>query len=211
MHFSCMLRGCCQHGGLCHDKLKEHPRRGGHPRLTDGVLLRGLLQHLGRDPALGARDAGAEAEALSSSLKLLAEAKIRDDSSDVPVAIRDGDEDVTGLQVTMDWKRECAASPANAWWGRSRASTAAGSRALPATPHVADPDSCCLNPSALAEDGTKMGHTTLQPARCPLTDAEGVEVGQPGHGLTQQRHRVQAAAIEAGAFHILEPHRGTKT
>lgn len=78
-------------------------------------------------------------------------------------------------------------------------------------PHVADPNSCCLNPAALAEDGTKMEHTTLHPARCPLTDAEGVEVGQPGHGLTQQRHRVQAAAIEAGAFHILEPHRGTKT
>lgn len=77
---------------------------GRHPRLTDRVLLRGLLQHLRRDPALSARDPGAEAEALSSPLKLLAEAKVRDDGSDLPMVIWDGDEDVTGLQVTMDWK-----------------------------------------------------------------------------------------------------------
>lgn len=82
--------------------------------LTDGVLLPGLLQHLGRDPALGARDTRAEAEALSSPLKLLAEAEVRDDGSDLPVAIWDRDEDVTGLQVTMDWKTECAASPTSA-------------------------------------------------------------------------------------------------
>lgn len=82
--------------------------------------------------------------------------------------------------------------------------------ALPAARHVADPESCCLNPAASAEDGTETGHAALLPARCLLTDAEGVEVGQPGHGLTQQRHRIQAAAIEAGAFHVLEPHRGRK-
>lgn len=174
---------------------KRTLRRG---RLTDRVLLRGLLQHFGGDPALGARDAGAEAEALSSPLELLAEAEVRDDGSDLPMAIWDGDEDVTGLQVTMDWKRQRAASPAEA--GRGSASAL----------HVADPESCCLNPAASAEDGTEMGHAALLPARCLLTDAEGVEVGQPGHGLTQQRHRVQAAAIEAGAFHVLQPHRGRK-
>lgn len=89
----------------------------GRGRLTDGVLLRGLLQHLGGDPALSARDARAEAEALSSPLKLLAQAEVRDDGSDLPVAIWDGDEDVTGLQVTMDWKRQWAASPAEAGRG----------------------------------------------------------------------------------------------
>lgn len=76
----------------------------GWPWLTDRVLLRGLLQHLGRDPALSARDPGAEAEALSSSLKLLAKAEVGDDGADLPVAIRDRDEDVTGLQVTVHCK-----------------------------------------------------------------------------------------------------------
>lgn len=70
------------------------------------------------------------------------------------------------------------------------------------------PARCCLNPAASA--GTEMGHAALPPVRCPLTDAEGVEMGQPGHGLMQQTHRVQAATIEAGAFHVLEPHRGRK-
>lgn len=107
------------------------------PQLTDRVLLRGLLQHLGRDPALGARDAGAEAEAPSSPLKLLAETKVGDDGSDLPVAIWDRDEDVTGLQVTMDWKKEWAMSPANAAAGLKQGRCCRQNRALPAAPHAA--------------------------------------------------------------------------
>lgn len=103
VHPSSGTQGHCQHGRHCHDGPKEHPGRG-WLWLTDRVLLRGLLQHLGCNPALGARDPGVEAEALPSPLKLLAEAKVRDDSTDLPVAIRDRDEDVTGLQVTVDWK-----------------------------------------------------------------------------------------------------------
>lgn len=81
------------------------------PCLTDRVLLQHLLQHLGCDPALGARDARTKAEALSSPLQLLAEAKVRDDGSDLPMAVWDRDEDVTGLQVTVGWKRERSVSP----------------------------------------------------------------------------------------------------
>lgn len=52
-----------------------------------------------------------------------------------------------------------------------------------------------------AEEGLERGLLAL-------TDAEGVEVGQPGHGLAQHRHRVQPTAVKAGALHILQPHRG---
>lgn len=43
-----------------------------------------------------------------------------------------------------------------------------------------------------------------------LTDAEGVEVGQPGHGLTQHGHWVQPTVVETGALHVLEPHKGER-
>lgn len=89
--------------GHRHNGPKEHPGQG-WPRLTDRVLLRGLLQHLGRDPALSAGDPGAEAEALPAPLQLLAKAKVGDDGADLPVAVRGRDEDVTGLQVTVHCK-----------------------------------------------------------------------------------------------------------
>lgn len=80
--------------------------------LTDRVLLRCLLQHLGCDPALSARDARAQAEAVPPALQLLAQPKVRDDGSDLSVAVGDGDEDVAGLQVTMNCKKRVAALPA---------------------------------------------------------------------------------------------------
>lgn len=63
----------------------------------------------------------------------------------------------------------------------------------------------CHPPKPLSEDRTEPGCSVPT-----LTDAEGVEMSQPRHGLVQQRHRVQATAVEAGAFHVLEPHRGRK-
>lgn len=80
--------------------------------LTDRVLLRCLLQHLGCDPALGARDARAQTEAVPPALQLLAQPKVRDDGSDLSTAVGDGDEDVAGLQVAMNCKRWVAALPA---------------------------------------------------------------------------------------------------
>ena len=77
-----------------------------------GVLLRCLLQHLGCDPALGARDARAQTEAVPPALQLLAQPKVRDDGSDLSTAVGDGDEDVAGLQVAMNCKRRVAALPA---------------------------------------------------------------------------------------------------
>lgn len=80
--------------------------------LTDRVLLRCLLQHLGCDPALGARDARAQTEAVPPALQLLAQPEVRDDGSDLSTAVGDGDEDVAGLQVAMNCKRRVAALPA---------------------------------------------------------------------------------------------------
>lgn len=66
---------------------------------------------------------------------------------------------------------------------------------------------CCCPPQLLPKPRS-IAEERLQRGLLALTDAEGVEVGQPQHGLAQHGHRVQPTAVKAGALHVLQPHRG---
>lgn len=71
-------------------------------RGTHWVLLAVFAQHLGGDPALRAGDSGAAAEAVPAHGQLLAEAKVGDHGLDPAVCIGHGEEDVVGLQVSVN-------------------------------------------------------------------------------------------------------------
>lgn len=69
---------------------------------THGVLLAVLTQHLRGDPAFSAGHPRAAAEAVSAHCQLLAEAEVGDHGLDPAVRIGHGEEDVVGLQVSVN-------------------------------------------------------------------------------------------------------------
>lgn len=69
---------------------------------THGVLLAVFAQHLRGDPTFGARHPRAAAEAVPAHGQLLAEAEVGDHGLDPAVCVGHGEEDVVGLQVSVN-------------------------------------------------------------------------------------------------------------
>lgn len=70
--------------------------------ITHGVLLAVFAQHLRGDPTFGAWHPRAAAEAVPAHGQLLAEAKVGDHGLDPAVCIGHGEEDIVGLQVSVN-------------------------------------------------------------------------------------------------------------
>lgn len=69
------------------------------------LVARSVPQHFGGDPALRSRDSRSQREAGAAVLDLLAEAKVRDESSDVAQRARFGQQDVSRFEVPVDYRR----------------------------------------------------------------------------------------------------------
>lgn len=69
------------------------------------LVARSVPQNFGGDPALSSRDSRSQREAAAAVLDLLAEAKVRDERSDVAQGARSGQEDVSRFQVPVDCER----------------------------------------------------------------------------------------------------------
>ena len=70
--------------------------------ITHGVLLAVFAQHLWGDPTFSARHARAAAEAVPAHGQLLAEAEVGDHGLDPAVCVGHREEDVVGLQVSVN-------------------------------------------------------------------------------------------------------------
>lgn len=69
---------------------------------THGVLLAVFAQHLRGNPTFGARHPRAAAEAVPAHGQLLAEAEVGDHGLDPAMCVGHGEEDVVGLQVSVN-------------------------------------------------------------------------------------------------------------
>lgn len=69
------------------------------------LVARRVPQHLGGDPALRSGNSRAQGEAGAAVLDLLAEAKVGDESSDVAQRTRSRQQDVSGFEVPVDYRR----------------------------------------------------------------------------------------------------------
>lgn len=66
------------------------------------LVARTVPQHFGGDPALSSRDSRTQREAGATVLDLLAEAKVRDESSDVAQRAWSRQQDVSRFEVPVD-------------------------------------------------------------------------------------------------------------